>query len=144
MNKQHKMDSLYLEIVDAVSKMSFAKRKKVGAVIVKDDNIISYGWNGTPAGDENSCEEMVDGVLRTKIGVLHAESNALMKLLRSGSGVSTSGATAYLTMGPCIHCAKMLKQAQITRVVFKEHYRDLEGTAFLEDRGVQIEIFEKD
>ena len=139
MPAQDKLDNLYMSIADRISGMSHARRKKVGAVIANDTNILSYGWNGTPAGDDNDCEiENDDGTLQTKNEVLHAESNALMKLVSTG-GVGAQGATLYVTMSPCKECAKLIKQAKIKRVVYREHYRDTGGIDFLTKRGVKVE-----
>jgi dCMP deaminase len=123
--------------------MSHARRKKVGAIIATENNILSYGWNGTPSGDDNNCEiENEDGTLTTKPEVLHAESNALMKLVSSG-GVGAQGSTLYVTMSPCKECAKLIKQAKVKRVVFKEQYRDTGGIEFLRVRGVKVEQLEQ-
>lgn len=153
MANQNRLDVLYLDIAARCAQESYAVRKKVGAVIVKDENIISHGWNGTPSGDDNGCEELVypdwydgrdgiggppDKVLRTLPTVLHAELNALMKLARNASA-GTDGATLYVTMSPCAECAKMIKQARISRVVFQELYRDESGIDFLLQRGVDVE-----
>lgn len=151
--KQQRLDALYLDIAARCAQMSYAVRKKVGAVIVKDENIISHGWNGTPSGDDNVCEELVypdwydgrdglsgppDKVLRTKPTVLHAELNAVLKLARNPSA-GTEGATLYVTMSPCGECAKLIKQARIARVVYSELYRDTAGIDFLTTRGVIVE-----
>jgi dCMP deaminase len=153
LTKQQRRDTLYLDIAERCAQESYAIRKKVGAVVVKDENIISHGWNGTPSGDDNTCEELVypddydgraDGsgppemVLRTKPTVLHAELNALMKLARNTSA-GTDGATLYVTMSPCVECAKLIKQAGITRVVYRELYRDASGIEFLVTRGISVE-----
>lgn len=122
--------------------MSHAERKKVGAVLANNTNILSYGWNGTPAGDDNTCETTNGaGELVTKPEVLHAESNALMKLVSSGSSRS-EGATLYVTLSPCFECAKLIKQAKISRVVYKEQYRDASGISFLTSRGVVVDKLE--
>lgn len=133
------LDDMYMDIAARVSKMSSAVRAKVGAVLVSDDNVVSYGWNGTPSGDDNSCEISDEaGQLITKQEVLHAESNCLMKLAANG-GVGAQGATLYVTMSPCFECAKLIKQAKIRRVVFRELYRDTGGIDFLMKRGVKVE-----
>jgi len=148
-----KLDALYMDIAERVAHMSHGIRAKVGAVLVQGDRIISYGWNGTPSGDDNTCEEWVmpedydgrdglsgppDRVLQTKREVLHSESNCLMKLTASG-GEGASGASMYVTMSPCFECAKLIKQAKIRRVVFREQYRDTGGIEFLRSRGVQVD-----
>lgn len=134
-----KLDTLYIDIAYRIAQMSHATRAKVGCIIVKGDNIISMGWNGMPKGDANCCEQLVDGggALVTRQEVLHSESNALMKLTRSGGGTS-EGATLYTTMSPCLECAKLIKQAGITRVVYAELYRAGEGVDFLRNRNVRV------
>lgn len=134
------MDSMYMDICKRIAEQSRAVRKKVGCVISNDNNIISYGWNGTPSGDDNVCEYVDDnGNLVTKPEVLHAESNALMKLLASKHPSSANGASLYVTMSPCVDCAKLIFQAGITRVRYFERYRDDSGIAFLSGRGIDIE-----
>jgi dCMP deaminase len=138
-DKQRKLDKLWMDIAKRLAKESHAERKKVGCVIVKDDNILSTGWNGTPSGDDNSCEiHNADGTLTTKPEVLHAELNALMKLAAAGDRGS-AGATAYVTLSPCSECAKMIKQAKISRVVYGEQYRISDGVDFLRTRGINVE-----
>ena len=139
MPEQYKLDQLYLDISDRISEMSHSRRKKVGAVLVEGENIISYGWNGTPRGADNNCEiENDDGSLTTKPEVLHAESNVLMKLVSSG-GVGAQGATLYVTLSPCIDCAKLIVQSKIKRVVYREDYRITTGIDFLRKYGVQVQ-----
>jgi dCMP deaminase len=139
------LDEAYLSMAEIWALRSKANRKQVGALIVKDRQIISDGYNGMPAGDaDDTCEHWVTGeimgqdVLATKPGVLHAESNALMKIAENG-GVGAQGATLYTTMSPCSECAKLIKQAKIKRVVFRELYRDNGGIEFLRTRGVIVE-----
>ena len=115
------------------AQLSCAKRKKVGALIVKENQIISDGFNGTPTGFDNTCE---DGEGKTKKEVLHAESNALMKIARSNQ--SCNEGTLYVTLSPCFNCAKLIHQAGISRVVFKERYSDEEGIYFLNKLGVNV------
>lgn len=137
------------------AKLSHARRLQVGAVIVKDDSVISYGYNGTPAGWDNNCEdELVEYVssgygmamreekyLKTKPEVLHAEMNALMKLAKSsGSG---KDATLFITHAPCIECAKGMYQAGITEVYYEEDYRDTIGIDFLKKCGIKIEKIDR-
>ena len=132
-----------MDIALRVAQESHAVRKKVGGVLVNDTDIISYGWNGTPAGDDNGCECVNDdGTLTTKPEVLHAETNLFMKLLARGRGISTSGATLYMTLSPCPDCCKLIKQADIHRVVYFEEYRDSTGIKFLQDRGVSVEKYD--
>ena len=133
MNKQQKYDKLYLDIAKRVSEMSYANRKKVGAVIVKDGNIISFGWNGSPSGFDNECEDE-DGI--TLPYVVHAEQNALYKLARSGE--SAVGSTLYLTLSPCITCALGIIQSGISRVVYLEEYSDTSSLDFLEASNIEV------
>lgn len=141
MSSKFELDSYYMDIAERTSQMSRARRSKVGAVLEKGDNIISYGWNGTPAGDDNNCEiELEDGALKTKPEVLHAESNALSKLTKNG-GVGSFGSTLYVTLSPCFECSKLIKQAGIRRVVYRDAYRDTSGIIFLQSRNVLVEKF---
>jgi dCMP deaminase len=119
------------------SKLSHCKRKQVGALIVKDKMIISDGYNGTPTGFENFCEDE-DGY--TKWYVLHAEANAIAKV--SGSTQSTKGATLYITLSPCRECSKLIFQSGITRVVYSKKYKDLSGVEFLIKSGVSVDFIE--
>lgn len=132
--KQNKYDKAYLRIAQEWGQLSYCKRKKVGAIIVKDRMIISDGYNGTPSGFENCCEEE-DGL--TKWYVLHAEANAILKVARSTQ--SCEGATLYITMSPCKDCSKLIHQSGITRVVYKEGYKDNSGLDFLTKAGVAVE-----
>lgn len=170
--RQEKADKLYMRICDIIAEQSYSNRSKVGAVLVKDDNILSFGYNGTPAGFDNCCEnidtdypcsvdrqvnELFDcggfeansketclrckyAKLSTKPEVLHAESNALMKLVKTGK-ISSAGATLYVTYSPCIDCAKMLVQASIKRVVYRHEYRCLDGLELLKSAGIQVEQY---
>lgn len=132
--KQLKYDKAYLRIAREWGQLSHCKRRKVGALIVKDRMIISDGYNGTPTGFENFCEDD-DGY--TKWYVLHAEANAILKV--AGSTQSCKGATLYITMSPCRDCSKLIHQSGIKRVVYHEDYKDNEGLKFLEKAGVLIE-----
>ena len=119
---------------------SYAKRNKVGALIVKDGMIISDGFNGTPCGFENKCEvKSIDGSLHTLSYVLHAESNAILKCAKYGR--PTNGSTLYITHSPCIECAKLIIQAGIIRVVYLEDYRKAEGLELLKRVGIKVEKF---
>jgi dCMP deaminase len=118
-----------MDIAHSVAKMSYAARAKVGCVIVKNDNIISMGWNGMPSGMSNECEELIDNELVTKQAVLHAESNALMKLAKDGS--SSDGATLYITLSPCFECAKLILQSGIKTVIYANEYRNTSPLGFL-------------
>ncbi len=132
-SKQLKYDRTYLKMAEEWSKLSYCKRKQVGALIVKDGMIISDGFNGTPSGFENVCE---DDEGKTKWYVLHAEANAITKLARSTQ--SGEGATLYVTVSPCKECSKLIFQSGIKRVVFAEKYKDDSGLDFLKKAGVEV------
>lgn len=132
-DKQRKYDLAYLRMAREWSELSYCKRKKVGALIVKDKMIISDGYNGTPTGFENICEDE-EGY--TKWYVLHAEANAILKV--ASSTQSCKGATLYITMSPCKECSKLIHQAGITRLVYKDEYKDDSGIDFLTRAGVEI------
>ena len=129
-----KFDKSYLEMAEVWAQNSYCKRRKVGALLVKDRTIISDGYNGTPSGFENICEDE-NGV--TKPYVLHAEANAITKLARSSN--NSDGATIYITASPCIECAKLIIQAGIKRVVYGEKYRLTDGIELLERAGIEVE-----
>ena len=154
-DKQKKLDSVYINIAKQVSTLSHCVRSKVGAVLVKEGNVISFGYNGTPAGMDNSCETRsylpqdagawsdIDSILVewpfrdthgnyklvTKSEVIHAEVNAVLKAARTGTSVD--GSTLYLTLSPCLDCSKLILQAGVKRVVYLETYRNLDGPEFL-------------
>src|SRR5690554_4028528 len=132
--KQHKYDIAYLRMAEEWSKLSYCERRQVGALIVKDKMIISDGYNGTPTGFENICE---DDEGFTKWYVLHAEANAILKV--ASSTQTCQGATLYITMSPCKECSKLIHQAGITRLVYKRGYKDDSGLLFLDKAGVEIE-----
>ena len=132
-NKQLKYDLAYLKMAEEWSKLSYCKRRQVGALIVKDKMIISDGYNGTPTGMENICEDEEN---YTKWYVLHAEANAIMKV--ASSTQSCSGATLYVTLSPCKDCSKLIYQAGIVRVVYIDQYKDTTGIDFLKDAGVEV------
>ena len=140
MSKQQRLDNTYMQMADCWSELSHSKRSKVGALIVKDQMIISDGYNGTPTGFDNRCEEdVISGTIlseKTKWEVLHAEANAILKCAKHGT--SLLGGTLYLTMSPCKNCAKLIFQSGITRVVYRDEYRDKEGIKFLKEAGVDI------
>lgn len=123
--KQKRLDSVFMNIAKEVSTLSHCVRFKVGAVLVKDGNIISFGYNGTPAGMDNGCEK--DNV--TVPHVIHAECNAILKAAKNGNSVDRS--TIYLTLSPCLDCSKLILQSGIKRVVYLIAYRNLEGIDFL-------------
>jgi dCMP deaminase len=149
---KEKFIKLYMDWAKRVSELSYARRLKVGAVVVKDDCVISYGYNGMPAGWDNDCEdEMLEStteetgkatilttrkVLKTKPEVIHAESNAIAKLAKStNSGV---GSTMFITHSPCIECAKLIYQSGIATVYYNGEYRSEDGIKFLEKSGVTV------
>lgn len=165
---KQKFIELYMDFALRVAQLSHARRLKVGSVIVKDDTVISYGYNGMPAGWDNDCEDKVwdsgaggwlspdefehqypyegyhDGVermvryrLKTKPEVLHSESNAIAKLAKSAN--SGSGADLFVTHGPCIECAKLIYQSGISRVFYREDYKNDDGVEFLKKCGVKVE-----
>ena len=129
----NKYDVAYLKMALEWAKLSYCKRKQVGALIVKDRTIISDGYNGTPSGFENCCEDENN---KTKWYVLHAEANAILKISRSTQ--SCEGAILYLTLSPCKECSKLIFQSGIKRVVYIQDYSDNEGLVFLKDAGVEI------
>ncbi|MBQ6958689.1 MAG: dCMP deaminase family protein [Bacteroidales bacterium] len=137
MEKEKKFDRSYLEMAAVWAKNSYCQRRQVGAILVKDRMIISDGYNGTPSGFENVCEDE-NGV--TKPYVLHAEANAITKVAKSSN--SSLGATLYVTASPCLECAKLIIQAGITRVVYSEEYRITDGVDLLRRAGIQVEKFE--
>ncbi|BEV04883.1 MULTISPECIES: deoxycytidylate deaminase [Chryseobacterium] len=130
----NKFDKAYLKMAQEWAKLSYCKRKQVGALIVKDRMIISDGYNGTPSGFENCCEDN-DG--KTHWYVLHAEANAILKL--AASTQSAKGATLYLTLSPCKECSKLILQAGITRLVYINEYSDDDGISFLRNHDIEIE-----
>ena len=129
-----KFDKAYLEMATVWARNSYCKRRQVGALIVTDRMIISAGYNGTPSGFENVCEDE-NGV--TKPYVLHAEANAITKVAKSGN--SSEGATLYVTASPCVECAKLIIQAGIRRVVYKDSYRLNDGIELLQRAGIEVE-----
>jgi dCMP deaminase len=132
--KQLRYDRAYLRMSSSWARLSHCRRKQVGALIVKDDMIISDGYNGTPSGFDNCCEND-NG--ETHWYVLHAEANAILKVAKSTN--NARGATLYLTLSPCKDCSKLILQAGIKRVVFVSLYKDNEGVNFLEAAGVEVE-----
>ncbi|WP_419495252.1 deoxycytidylate deaminase [Chryseobacterium bernardetii] len=130
----NKFDKAYLKMAQEWAKLSYCKRKQVGALIVKDRMIISDGYNGTPMGFENCCE---DEEGKTHWYVLHAEANAILKL--AASTQSAKGATLYLTLSPCKECSKLILQAGITRLVYINEYSDDDGISFLRGHNIEIE-----
>jgi len=135
LNKQQKLDKTFINIAKEVGTLSYCTRSKVGAVLVKDGNVISFGYNGTPAGMDNGCEE--NDV--TKDEVIHAEMNAILKAAKSGNAVD--GSTLYLSLSPCQNCCKLIIQSGIKRVVYLEGYRDLKPIEFL-SKFIEVEKYD--
>jgi len=133
-NTETKFDRSYIEMAHVWAKNSYCKRRQVGALIVKDRMIISDGYNGTPSGFENICEDEDN---TTKPYVLHAEANAITKVAKSNN--SSEGATLYITDSPCMECAKLIIQSGITRIVYEKKYRITDGLNLLERAGVKVE-----
>jgi dCMP deaminase len=145
-----KFQKLYSEMAANVAKMSYARRLQVGAIIVKNDRVISMGYNGMPAGWDNNCEDVIPQVvgiapdghdlveftLKTKLEVLHAESNAIAKLAKTDGG--GDGADIFITHAPCIQCAKLIFQTGINRVFYGEDYRDDKGIKFLKQSVIKV------
>ncbi|MGC9354277.1 MAG: deoxycytidylate deaminase [Mariniphaga sp.] len=135
--KQKLLDQRYLKMAMIWAQNSYCKRRKVGALIVKDKMIISDGYNGTPSGFENICEDENNN---TKPYVLHAEANAITKVAKSGN--SSEGATLYVTSSPCLECSKLIIQAGIKRVVFTESYRIEDGINLLKRANIEVKQVE--
>jgi len=139
-NDISKFDVAYLRMAVEWAKLSYCKRKQVGAIIVNNRMIISDGYNGTPSGFENCCEDILGN---THWYVLHAEANAILKLANSTQ--SCQGATLYITLSPCRECSKLIHQSGIKRIVYMENYSDKEGLKFLKEAGIKvIQIPEED
>lgn len=137
--KRHKLDLRYLRMAQIWAENSYCKRRQVGAIVVKDNMIISDGYNGTPSGFENCCEDENNVTMPY---VLHAEANAITKLARSSN--NSEGATLYVTASPCIECAKLIIQAGIKRVVYGELYRLEDGINLLKKAGIEVEYLNID
>ncbi len=143
---KEKFINAYMDVAETFAELSSARRLHVGAIVVKDDRIISIGYNGMPAGWDNNCEDQTydeDGfhiTLKTKPEVLHAETNAIAKLAKSNE--SGLGATMFITHAPCMECAKLIFQSGIGSVLYRNSYRDTSGVEFLEKSGVKVEQVE--
>jgi dCMP deaminase len=150
-HKRKKFDELFMNVANEHSKMSHAVRAKVGAVVTKDERIVSCGWNGTPNGFDNNCETEVletlpylNGTstkLVTKPEVVHAESNALLFAARNGTQLE--GSTLYVTLSPCFECAKLIVQSGVKRVVFGQQYRDDSPITFLKQANIEVQKYER-
>ena len=141
------IEQVYMEIAYSVAKLSYAERRQVGCIIVKDHQIVSFGYNGTPTGFDNTCEEYVNecknewscggcSTSTTNKEVLHAESNALTKIAKST--LSSEGADLYTTTSPCFECAKLIIQSGIKQVYFNETYRDMSGVELLKQANINV------
>lgn len=136
-DKQLRYDKAYLRMALTWSELSHCERRQVGAIIVKDDMIISDGYNGTPSGFDNCCENDIG---ETHWYVLHAEANAILKVAKSTH--NCNGGTLYLTLSPCKDCSKLVLQAGITRVVYNKNYKDISGIDFLRSAGIEVVLIE--
>ena len=136
-DKQHELDKRYLRMASIWAENSYCKRRQVGALIVKDQMIISDGYNGTPSGFENVCEDEQNVTLPY---VLHAEANAITKVAAFSN--SSKGATIYVTSAPCIECSKLIIQSGIVRVVYSEKYRTEEGCDLLKKANIQVDFID--
>jgi dCMP deaminase len=144
---KEKFVDAYMDVAERFAQLSSARRLHVGAIVVKDDRIISIGYNGMPSGWDNDCEDKVwtqdgDYTLKTKPEVLHAETNAIAKLAKSNE--SGMGATMFITHAPCLDCAKLIYQSGIGSVLYRNTYRDTSGITFLEKSGVKVTQVKKD
>lgn len=135
--KELRYNTFYMDVARRAAEMSYAERKKVGAIIVKNGNILSYGWNGTPAGHDNCCEDTLeDGSTKTKDTVIHSELNAILKLAKGTE--SGRDADMYCTLSPCRQCALAIQGAGIKRLFYANQYRDSTGIELLEGCGVEV------
>lgn len=135
--KEKRYNDLYMDLAERISKMSHAKRLQVGSVLVKNDNILSYGWNGMPAGWDNDCEDILSGgETKTKPEVLHSEANCLMKVAKTTN--SSDGSALFVTHAPCLDCAKIIHQAGINSVYYRNTYRSTDGIDFLEKCNINV------
>ncbi len=136
--KQERMDKYFMQVAQLTAELSYAKRKKVGAILTKNNRIISIGYNGNPSGMDNCCEDILDdGTLITKPTVIHAEANALFWCAKTE--IITNDSTLYVTLSPCSTCALGLIQSGIKRVVYLEEYRDTTGINILKSVGITVE-----
>ena len=139
LKRQDLFDKVYMKIAKQIAKLSRAKRKQVGAILVKDHNILSFGYNGTPSKMDNKCEDFDTG--ETKPEVLHAETNALMKVARTTQ--TTQGATLYITFSPCYECSKLLIQGGIKQVVYLDEHSCTKGLDLLKSIGIKVRRYKK-
>jgi dCMP deaminase len=147
---KEKLVNAYMKTAETFAELSHARRLHVGAIIVKDDRIISIGYNGMPSGWDNNCEDELvveaeigeDIILKTKPEVLHAETNAIAKLAKSNE--SGMGASMFITHAPCLDCAKLIYQSGIGSVLYRNAYRDISGITFLEKSGIEVVQIKKE
>ena len=147
---KEKLVNAYMKTAETFAELSHARRLHVGAIIVKDDRIISIGYNGMPSGWDNNCEDELvveaeigeDIILKTKPEVLHAETNAIAKLAKSNE--SGMGASMFITHAPCLDCAKLIYQSGISSVLYRNAYRDTSGVTFLERSGIEVVQIKKE
>lgn len=145
-SKLKRYDKLYMDIATSIGNMSYAKKLKVGTLAVKDGNVLSMGFNGTPSGWDNNCEDTIytdheSGYrLKTKPEVIHSEANMVCKAARDG--VSLMGATAYVTIAPCVNCALLMLQSGISRLVFKDYYKTDLGIEILKKSNIKVDKYE--
>lgn len=135
------MNELYMSIVDSYAQRSKARRAKVGAVLVTKSGVLLPGYNGTPTGLDNACENVTETGLVTKQSVIHAELNCILKAAREG--ISVVDSTLYVSLCPCLQCSAMIVQAGVKHVIFGEYYRDTQGLDLLQEAGVYFEHFNK-
>jgi dCMP deaminase len=138
---KEKFINAYMDVAERFAELSLARRLHVGAIVVKDDRIISIGYNGMPSGWDNNCEDVIQHsddtiTLKSKPEVLHAETNAIAKLAKSNE--SGMGATMFITHAPCLDCAKLIYQSGISSVLYRNTYRDTSGITFLERSGIEV------
>ena len=143
---KEKFKKLYMTIAETVAEMSYARRLQVGAIVVKDDRVISMGYNGMPSGWDNNCENEINifpqmKELKTKPEVIHAEANAIAKLAKGSE--SGNNSTMFLTHAPCLDCAKQIFTAGISKVYYRDSYRDDKGVVFLQQCGVEVDKYSK-
>lgn len=135
-SKRIRYDSLYIDLATRIAKMSYARKRQVGAIAVKNNNILSFGFNGTPTGMDNTCEDENN---KTFPWVIHAEANLVSKA--AAEGLSLQNSTVYVTTAPCDNCALLLIQSRVERVVFAEYYKTDSGIVYLQHSGIQVDKY---
>lgn len=142
MASKEELDSVYMQTAMLHSKLSKATRAKVGAVLVTNNGVTLTGFNGTPSGADNLCEFNNGTALVTKPDVIHAELNCILKAAKEG--ISVLGSQVYVTLAPCMQCSAMLKQAGITRLTYKDNYRDMSGVDYLRNHGILVDKYKEE